>query len=414
MSCLAANRSFQVWNDRGGTFTTIQGSGANDATTFVGTSGVDAILIQNVANPVRLTGLAANDIISIQNVSGVASGYTLLGGDGNDTIAATSTNLVSSFLNGNAGIDTFNLVGASESTVFGGQGNDTITFTSVINNTRVNGNVGIDRITTAAAFSSSVFGGQGADVIILAGQTAVSVVQGDNGNDSIGVTGSVVSSTINGNAGQDVITIGAITAFTDSTVYGGAGQDTINASTSTVAVVLSGDDDTDILVGSNFADTIFGGDGDDTITGNLLADTMTGGAGVNTYFFVDSADTGVVATGVVDVITDFENTGSATTWDLIDLNGSAGILDSTFKVSTNGVVLNTYDEALANADTLIDGTVDYSIQAVGSGTSWTAYLFTNDLGSGSTATGAIQLGTTGQFGTAALALGAISAAQIIA
>jgi Ca2+-binding RTX toxin-like protein len=382
-------------------FTTTQGSGANDATTFVGTSGVDSINLINVATPVFLGAQQGNDVIAFNSnlYTDTVSGYTLRGGAGNDSItAATSVVFNAGFINGNAGNDTITLRAVESSTVFGGQGADIIT-TGALGNTRVNGNAGNDAITVANATSSSIFAGQGQDTITVSGAVIGSVIQGDNDVDGINLTGSYTSSTINGNAGNDTITVGAITAFTDSTVFGGAGDDTITAAASTVAVVISGDDGADILVGSNFADTIIGGDGNDTITGGLLADTMTGGAGVN-RFVIAVGNAGNTATAVGDVITDFKTSASALTRDQISVGAFTAV------AITDGAVAGYATYAAALADAVLTGGANNFIAAVGSGTSWTSVLFSADDAS------SIQLGTTGQFGTTALAMDAIVAAQI--
>lgn len=387
-------------------FTTIQGSGANDATTFVGTSGVDAILIQNVANPVFLGAQEENDIVTWSSFTQLVSGYTLRGGAGDDNFTdnALANSFTSGFINGNAGEDTFNLGVVSDSTVFGGQDDDVFTAGSSLFNSRLNANAGADTVAVDAASSSSIFGGQGNDGITLGSVAGDSfnatVVQGDNGQDSITLSaGSVYNdATINGNEGNDNINIGAITVFTNSTVFGGAGNDTIAAGAAAVGVVLSGDNGVDNITGSGEADTIFGGAGNDFITGGIEADTLSGGAGANSFIFA-AGDTGNVATGVVDVITDWSTTDN--------ISGAAFGAGITTAGAAAGYA--TYAAALAGADAAGAGTFT---AVVGSATSWTLYLF-ESAGAAAASTAAVQLGTTGQFGTAAFAYAALDAAQIV-
>ena len=146
----------------------------------------------------------------------------------------------------------------------------------------------------------------------------------------------------------------------------------------------------------------------DTITGGLEADTLAGGSGANKFVYAAAADAGTVATGVVDVITDFKNTGVTAATDSI-----SGFFDTHLRTGATAGYAD-YATALLLVATITGAGRASVIAAVGSGTSWTAYLF-NDI-NGVTAGGvdaAIQLGTTGQFGTAALALGAIQSAQIV-
>jgi Ca2+-binding RTX toxin-like protein len=372
-------------------FSTIQGSGgAPDS--FVGTAGVDTLSFVNTPGNFVLTALGDNDVVNfIQSGNAPAvTGATLKGGDGNDTFSSTNAVVFdNAFINGNAGADNL-LFGAStfvNSKLQGGQGNDIIQVRS-LNSSLINGNKDNDTITVGNISSSSVFGGQGADTITLNGAILNSIVNGDKDNDLIFVNA---------------------TAFTNSTIFGGDGQDVINAAGSNVGVVISGDAGDDTLIGSAFADTIFGGEGNDTITGGAGADILTGGAGANWFrqravdFGVnDAAAAATVAAGTIDTITDWK------------FAGNAGNSDRIFGTAFTGIQGNlansaTYSAALALADAAGAGTFR---AAVGTGTSWTLYLFESQ-GVGDPTTAAIQLGTTGQFGTAALALASLNAAQIV-
>ena len=129
-------------------FSTIQGSGAAPDS-FVGTSGVDSILLQNVGKSVFLGAQADNDVIDFQSFTDLVSGYTLKGGQGNDEFTALGsfefgTNISNSLINGNAGDDLIDLSLVSSSSVFGGQGNDR--FFADLSNTVLNGNAGADTI----------------------------------------------------------------------------------------------------------------------------------------------------------------------------------------------------------------------------------------------------------------------------
>jgi Ca2+-binding RTX toxin-like protein len=345
-------------------FTTIPGaSGA--PTTYTGTSGVDVIDIQNVASAVSLNGDAGNDLITYQSFTNLVTNYSLRGGQGNDSInpSAAGTVLgVGSFINGNLGDD---LIGAttpviaSGASVLGGQGNDTIRMGSTTNSFLA-GNQGNDIISATAVSSSSIWGGQGRDTITTTGNLTSASIQGNLGVDSINIDpATVTTSNISAGDGDDFVTTAALTAWTSSTIFGGEGADTINASaiTSTsVGILVYGDAGNDTITGGSGNDTIFGGAGADRIAGGIGGDQMTGGAGVNTYVYgagaVALTGTGVASTtvavgssGQVDIILDFK------AGDIINLATAADI------AVANGTVLagTTYATANANEVTLVSG-----------------------------------------------------------
>lgn len=303
-------------------FTTIQGSGATDATSYVGTAGVDAIQILNPTTTVAsatgnyVEGAASGDTILYASFTNVINGgTTVFGGQGNDTISAAGATIAGGVINGNKDVDTigtattsFNLVD-----VYGGQGADVI---NVLNLTGgfINGNKNADTITTAAAgtVTANIYGGQGIDAITLTGSVIGAEVQGNLDTDVILVNGvgtNVQAATINGNQGDDQLTwnmTGAAATADNTTMYGGAGNDTlISAVGATEEVVLSGDNGNDTITkaanGQN--DTLLGGAGTDTITsstgtnrieGGAGADAMTEGGGTDT--FVQGASSSNAAT----------------------------------------------------------------------------------------------------------------------
>jgi Ca2+-binding RTX toxin-like protein len=394
-------------------FSTIQGSGAAPDS-FVGTSGVDSILLQDVRKSVFLGAQADNDVIEFKSFTDLVSGYTLKGGQGNDTIAAVGgigfgTNISNSLINGNAGDDLIDLSLVSSSSVFGGQGNDT--FLADLSNTVLNGNAGADTINVFSAVSSSVFGGQGLDKVNVSGNLTDVVVQGDKDFDTIIVNNltSLLNATINGNDGNDLITVNKLVSFTNSTIFGGEGADTITALTADVAVYLSGDAGDDNLTGGIGADTIEGGDG---------IDVMTGGTGNDSFLYTSVAQTGTVATtGSVgnDRITDFTSGAGATVADSIKGFGVAGN-GTTY---TEGTVASlNYAAALAEANDLFQtagaaNTFQYYYAVFESGANFTGVLFV-DLGNTGAAQGAIQIGDKGSFLTAGAAFDGFKAQDILA
>jgi Ca2+-binding RTX toxin-like protein len=319
-------------------FTTIQGSGANDATSFVGTSGVDNIAIVNLSTPAFLGAQGDNDGISWNNFirdEGYVTAFQLKGGQGNDTFTAGALTL-NSFVNGNAGNDTFGGAGGyTVSTVFGGQGNDTFA-TGALNGTKINGNIGNDTINATGSASSSIYGGQGLDVLNVSGTHASSVIQADKDNDTINVGGGVgvldaiANSTINGNAGNDRINYNlaantpptAADTFATSTIFGGQGNDILasTAAGNLVGVTLSGDDGNDTVSGAGGQDNIFGGTGNDLLTGLNGGDSITSGAGIDTIQYAAAGETfaGAVASGVTVLTPGIDRVLDATVGDIIN------------------------------------------------------------------------------------------------
>ena len=294
-------------------FSTVQGSGANDATSFVGTSGVDTVQVQNTDSNILVGGQQGADVVGFTNYKNLVTGYTLKGGQGNDQLTSTgqTTNIGgASFINGNKDADTITLGNTTTSTVHGGQGADTLV-TNTVFSSIVNGNKNADSLTIAAATTGSVFGGQGADTITMVGATTSSTVSGDLDNDTIAVQGNVNGSVINGNAGTDTLSVTAGTAvWATSSMRGGGGNDTVNATNAIIGIEMYGDLGNDTLNGGTSDDNITGGAGDDTVTGNGGNDTIVGTAGTNSLIGnagqdnitggtgADSVDAGVGADAV--------------------------------------------------------------------------------------------------------------------
>ena len=387
-------------------FSTIQGSGAAPDS-FVGTSGVDSILLQNVRKSVFVNGQGSSDLIEYSNFTGLVSGYTLKGGQGIDTIEGVP-NISLSLINGNKDDDSILVTGVSQSSIFGGQGVDQITANSFVSGSIINGNVDKDLINVSGVVTaSSIFGGQGLDEINIVGDLIDTVVQGDKDNDTIRVTGTFLNATINGNDGNDVINITA-SSFSNSTVYGGEGGDVINASTTVVTdVYLSGDAGNDALTGGAGADVIEGGDG---------IDVMTGGTGNDSFLYTSVAQTGTVATAGGagnDLITDFTSGAGVTVADSIKGFGVAGNATT----YTEGVAAAAnYADALAEANGLFQtagaaNTFQYYYAVFGSVANFTGVLFV-DLGNTGAAQGAIQIGYT--FGSEVAAFDGFKAQDILA
>ncbi len=84
---------------------------------------------------------------------------------------------------------------------------------------------------------------------------------------------------LNGGLGKDKIVFNGATLTGGSTANGGGGDDTLDGQLSTGPVSLVGGDGNDIVIGSEFSDTLDGGIGNDRLFGLGSDDTMIGGAG---------------------------------------------------------------------------------------------------------------------------------------
>jgi Ca2+-binding RTX toxin-like protein len=323
-------------------FTTIQGSGANDATSFVGSSGVDIILLQNQEGAAYVGAQASADSVTVQNFTGLNSGFTIKGGQGADTLNNNNTNLLSSLVNGNKDNDSLTYAAVTSTTLFGGQGDDALVVNTLTSSV-LNGNKNVDTITVTTSSGSSIFGGQGGDTLNLT-TVGSSVVQGDKDNDELNLEGIISGSTLNGNQGNDTININAgVTAFTTSTIYGGAGNDTLAGEGAGAALVLSGDLGNDSVTSGASADTLLGGGGTDTLTGNAGSDSLTGGTEADQFAvganLVNSVNNAVNA----DTIVDFSvaQGDSVTGLSIANIELQAAVADLTAAQNATSIGANT-------------------------------------------------------------------------
>ena len=306
---------------------TITGGGTSNNAT--GGDGNDSITSSTSGT---LDGLAGNDTISETG----ASGATLTGGDGNDSLTGGDGN---DGLDGGLGNDTLapglGNDGTSVNPVDGGNGNDTIDYSNVPGPlTELNLHTG--------AVSGAGFDTLKADTIENAVGTA-----GDDDitgtSDANVITGGAGDDKIHGNGGSDVLS-------------GGDGVDTIDEAGLANNAVLNGDAGGDTLSGGGSgSDTLNGGDGDDKLTSGAANDTMNGGAGTNTVDYsrplsgpVDVNLRAGTGTGDgTDSLVSIQNVTGSPANDTIAGNAGDNVLDG-----GNGVDLVSY--AAAPAAVILD------------------------------------------------------------
>jgi Ca2+-binding RTX toxin-like protein len=225
------------------TFNTIA-NGYGIRVTATGVSGTPTMggtsVFTGAGLPLKYVSGTANSSYTLtgtSTVNGASFAKLIAGGQGNDTITGSAAN---EWINGDDGDDSITS-GCGNDYLYGANGNDTLTGGS--GNDTLNGGDGTNVINDAGL-------GGGADTILH--DAASSTV-------AISVTG----------AGEVTLTA----SQTGASATSSAGINTsVNASTSTAAVTLTGNNGTDSLTG---------GSGHDTISGGAGADTINGGAGNN-------------------------------------------------------------------------------------------------------------------------------------
>ena len=252
------------------------------------------------------------------NIVGSASGDTITGANGSDSIFAFEGN---DDISGGSGDDSI-FAGAGNDNISGGSGNDTI---------------------VGGGGNDSINAGDGVNVITDAGVGADTVTHN--------TSGATVAIDV---MGSDAVTLNASQTGAIATVAGNvAGK--VNASGSSVGVTLTststdgvdfdGGSGADIITGGSGNDTLDGGVGNDSLVGGNGDDVMNAGAGVN-------------------VITD-----AGVGFDTI-VHGSA---NSSVEISVNGADEVTLQASVGGAFAVVSNSVDGHVDA--SSSSATVFLF---------------------------------------
>ncbi len=294
------------------------------------------------------------------------------GGDGNDKLYG---NLGDDLLIGGKGADIID----------GGSGNDTISYVESDAAVTIN-------LSTGAASGGDATGDTFTNIENVTGSDFNDTITGDNNNNIL--IGGFGNDVLSGGAGDDTLQ-GGLGA---DTIDGGLGNDAISFADYTFAVTVAlasgtayGDVFTNIenIIGSDFNDTLTGNSNSNTIIGGLGADIIDGGASTDTASYIDSAsgvtvslvsgatNTGGTAAG--DVLTNFENLIGSDYNDILTGNSSA-----------NSIVGGLGDDTIIGglgSDTLDGGLGIDSISYSDSTSAVTVSLVSGASNSGGTASG---------------------------
>jgi Ca2+-binding RTX toxin-like protein len=276
--------------------------------------------------------------INVSAASGTR-GWTLTNSIG--AVVALTGSLFADVLSGNSGGDTLS----------GGGGNDTL-----------NGGAGVNLLT----------GGDGDDLFVVtagvntitdlnAGGDIVTVSSGATANATLAAAWTATAAS--SNAGTATITVGGFGA--NLSAAAGANGWTLTNATNATAVMLTGSNQNDTLIGGAGNDTLLGGLGNDNLTGGAGDDSLTGGAGQDT-FNVDSGTDTITDLGGNDIVTVSSgataNATLAAAWTATAASSNAG----TATITVGGFGANLSAAAGANGWTLTNATNATAVTLTGS------------------------------------------------
>jgi Ca2+-binding RTX toxin-like protein len=325
-------------------------------------SGVGVALTVNLA-----TGTAVgdgNDTLSgIEVVLGGSASDSLTGGAGNDTLRG---GLGNDTLNGAGGGDELD-GGVGIDTMAGGAGNDTYVVDNVQDQAVEAVGGGTDTVITSVDYALT--DGQEVENLKTVRSTGLSLTGNSLDNE---ITGGAGDDTLDGAAGADTMSGG-----TGNDVYhvdnaadqvleqAGGGTDNVYASddftlgagqeieflrgVGTAALVLTGNELDDYVIGGAGNDRLSGGAGDDVLRGGLGVDTMVGSTG-DDFYYVDNA---------ADRVIEFTGRGSDTVYTTVDYTLDAAQEIETFRatgLAALHLVGNGFNNYLigANGDDTLD------------------------------------------------------------
>ena len=162
--------------------------------------------------------------------------------------------------------------------------------------------------------------------------------------------------TIDASGSTGNLTLNAATAAATETLKGGAGNDTLTGAAA--SKLIEGGAGADVITAGNVAGEVINAGAQGTGAG-FVGDTITlGAAGVAQTVLTEAGHSGLTA-NTIDKINNF-----ATTEDKLDFNLAAGSATNFL----DGGASSGLTDALTNANTAFDGTVQYFASLVGADT----------------------------------------------
>ncbi len=221
------------------------------------------------------------------------------------TLAASLTTLGSDY----SGTSLTNAITSAASGLEGTTGDDTITGTA--GSDVIRGLAGIDTLSGLGG-DDSLYGGDGND--LLKGGTGTDILDGGAGTDTVSYVAA---------------TSGIVVDLSAGSVTGGDGNDTL----SNIEIVIASEF-SDTMTGTTGADTLYGGAGDDSLTGDEGNDILDGGTGTDTVLYLGKASgvTVNLTTGTAtgsngsDTLTGFENVTGTSLADVLTGSSVANTL----------------------------------------------------------------------------------------
>jgi Ca2+-binding RTX toxin-like protein len=262
----------------------------------VGSYGFDARALYSPKGGVTINGSAYSD--SLQGNTGADR---LIAGDGSDRLYGGGGN---DFLNGGNGNDTI-YAGRGSDTLSGGAGNDTLYLASRVQGTGVAyGGSGNDAFYIDNALRSTIFGGDGIDTVFGGGDfSAVGVLNAvevlDTGGYLITLRADQLDDfrSILGHENSDVVSLKIVTGglLKHWVAIDSSNRLNINASSAAEAIIVTGNNLDDTIIGGLGHDSINGANGSDQLFGRSGNDIISGGAGFD--FIVGDAGNDRLSSG---------------------------------------------------------------------------------------------------------------------
>ena len=253
--------------------------------TLDATGGTDVVDLSGLTtnSGVPFNNITINGSAGSQIVTGSGFAETISTGAGNDTI------------NSGAGDDTLN-GGDGADSMDGGDGSDTYNIAGLqlggdtFNDT---GTSGSDTINVTGALSTFLsFGKAGTDYSLINGLLPFSAGATYQGIEIFNGSNFAINGV---NNGSDIFDLSGFSSATQvgaiNTFYATGGTDYVNVSTADAGVTITGGAGSQIVVGSDFDDTISTGSGNDTINAGEGNDALTGGDGADSMDGGDGDDT---------------------------------------------------------------------------------------------------------------------------